>query len=147
MRPCTNLTTEKLIDMRKKQISRAIFDMLDTDFDDLLIVNQFCIDYVPIEALKILNDLFEFIKANFKEVDYLLFEHLFSEYYDKLTPPEKYTLLAKKQKKLFENMDSNFKPKLNPKSLKMAMSLKKVPKHSTCKKEVESFDFKPHINK
>lgn len=146
-KPLVNLTTEKLIGMRKKQISRVVFDMLDTDFDDLLIMNQFCSDYVPIEMLKILNELFQYMKINFKEVEYFMFEQLFSQYYDTLTPTEKHMLLAKKQKKLFDHIDSDFKPKLNANSLKMAIALKKVPKHSVCKKEEEVYDFKPKINK
>lgn len=142
-----NLTTEKLIEMRKKQISRAVFDMLDTDFDDLLLMTQFHINNVPGEILNILNELFGFMKNNFKEVEYELFEQLFGQYYDKLTPTEKHMLLLKKQKKLFSTVDCSFKPQLNAKSLKMALNLKNVKKHQTCTKKDEVFNFKPHINK
>lgn len=133
--------------MRKKQIARVVFDMLDTDFDDLLILNNLCMDYVPVEMLKILANLLEYMRQNFQEVEYIVFEQLFSQYYDKLIPTEKHMLLSKKQKKLFPTFEGTFKPQLNPKSLKMAMNIQKITKHETCKKKEEVFDFKPQINK
>ena len=124
-----NLTSEKINKQRKQRISKNLFEMLDTDYDDLLIMSQLTTKRVPEEVLVIIKKLLDGISLYYKEIDYKQFHELFSVYYDGLISVDKQKLLQKKDKPLFDD-SKLFRPKLNKKSMKMAELIRKKTKKS-----------------
>lgn len=115
--------TQRIINIKKKRISRQIFNFLDNDNDDIIKIEDINVSKIDNNILLVLAPLFIEIENYTNFVEYPEFESIFENYYDKLDPCDKLVFDYKKEVEKLEEF--NFNPKLCKKSLKIAELLKK----------------------